>query len=237
MTTNRSGLFIWKRASYVVCAAAVTLLIANCTYASTLIGTVVAPSVESISEMNDLIDDYNSDFSASLPPVDSLLDKVEGQSAADFTQGNLALSDFNFFYQDDTGTDLSLSVFDSSVDFTLSTLGPLDGFDTLDNPVHAFEQLSGPSFTYYVSKDGNLGWSLWLAMDGVNPVYTDAGTGFDSITGTDFTRGDITDNSLAYDPISSGVSHISYYTATMPEPSTLLLGALASVGLLVRRRK
>lgn len=232
MNANRSGLFLWKRASRVVCTAVVTLLIANCTFATTLVGTVVTTGVETIAEMNTLINDYNTDFSASLPQVESLLDKIEdfvdpnGNDIAVFTEGNLVPGDFNFFQEDPNGG-TSLDVFDTLVKYSPSNLGP-DGFSTLDENVQAFEQLSGPSSTYYVSKNGAGGWSLWLAMDGVNPVYTDEVAGGS-------TRGEISNNSLAYDPIVGGVSHISFYI--VPEPSTLLLGALASVGMLVRRRR
>ena len=189
-----------------------------------------------ISQLNELIDDYNSDFNTSLPQVQELLDKLEGQNAADFQEGNLELSDFNFYEQDDNGT-TDVDVFDEMVDFSSSTLGAADGFDTLDNPVFAFEQLSGPSFDYYVSKDGVAGWSLWSAMPGINPLYTDAGTGDSSITGSGFTRGNINDNSLDYDPIIGGVSHITFYVA-IPEPASigLVLIGLASLACGRRRR-
>jgi hypothetical protein len=223
-----------KWASLFLCAAAATLLTANCAFATILVGSESTPGVETIPEMNALIDAYNTDFGASLPQVVSLLDKIEDIKdpngvviGADFIEGNLVLGDFNFF-QEDLGGGISLDIFDSiGHKFSPSNLGP-DGFDTLDENVHAFEQLSGPSSTYYVSKDGKKGWSLWVSMDGVNPVYTDQFAG-------GFTRGDISDNSLAFDPAKGGVSHISFYTA-VPEPGTLLLGALASLGMLLRRR-
>jgi hypothetical protein len=52
-------------------------------------------------------------------------------------------------------------------------------------------------------------------MSGINPAYTDNEE-------DGFTRGNINDDSLAYDPINSGVSHISFYGET-PEPSSLVL--------------
>jgi hypothetical protein len=194
--------------------------------AATLIGTIVTSGVETIPQMNQLIADYNADFGALLPPVVALVDKLEGQDAADFTEGNLALSDFQF-YQQDNGGSTSLNLFDATVKFTTSTLGSTAGFDTLDNRVYAFDQLSGASFAYYVSKDGALGWSLWVPTASINPVYTDAGTGSSSITGSGFTRGSTTNNSLDYDPITNGVSHISFYDINdplvVPEPASLLL--------------
>lgn len=210
------------------------MLSASGARASILVGTFVTPQVEMISQLNDLIDDYNSDFGASLPSLLELLDKLEGQNSADFQEGNLELSDFDFYEQDDSGA-TDVDIFDETVSFSLSTLGLADGFDTLDNPVFAFEQLSGPSFAYYVSKDGVSGWSLWSAMPGINPSYTDAGTGASSITGSNFTRGNITDNSLDYDPITGGVSHITFYSA-IPEPSTVLLLAMGLGCLAITRR-
>ena len=195
--------------------------------ASILVGTFVTPQVETISQLNDLIDDYNSDFNTSLPNVQEFLDKIEGQNSADFEEGNLELSDFVFYEQDDSGT-TDVDIFDETVSFSLSMLGPADGFDTLDNPVFAFEQLSGPSFGYYVSKDGVSGWSLWSAMPGINPSYTD-----DNENG--FTRGNINDDNLDYDPITGGVSHISFYTA-IPEPSAVLLLAMGLGCLVITRR-
>jgi hypothetical protein len=201
------------------------LLWANPSSGSLLVGTVVTSEVETIPEINQLIADYNADFGASLPSVVALLDKIEGQTAADFTEGNLALSDFDFHHQDNSGT-TSVNIFDATVNFTASTLGVAAGFDTLDNPVFAFEQLSGPSFEYYVSKDGSLGWSLWAYMSGINPAYTDRANG-------GFTRGGISDNSLDYDPITRAVSHISFYTAdsVVPEPGSLILLSIAASGL------
>ena len=217
-----------------ICAMAASMLSAHDARASILVGTVVAPQAETIAEINQLIDDYNSDFGASLPQVQERLDKIEGQDAADFEEGNFELGDFDFYEQDDNGT-TDVDIFDATVDFSPSTLGPADGFDSLDNPVFAFEQLSGPSFEYYVSKGGVNGWSLWSAMPGINPAYTDAGTGDSSITGSGFTRGNISDNGLDYDPATGGVSHISFYTA-IPEPSTWCLAVLSLVALAGRRR-
>lgn len=212
-----STLSVFRR---VLGATSIVILWASVTEASLLVGTVVSSSAETIPEINQLIADYNTDFGASLPLVNTLLDKIEGDTSADFENGNLALSDFNFYQQDDDGA-TSVNIFDATVDFDSSTLGPADGFGTLDNPVFAFEQLSGPSFTYYVSKGGNLGWSLWAYMSGMNPAYTDRGNG-------GFTRGNINDNSLDYDPANRGVSHISFYTA-VPEPSSGLLLVLGAV--------
>ena len=201
------------------------LLWANTSSASLLVGTLVTSQVETIPEINQLIADYNADFGAALPSVVALLDKIEGQTSADFTEGNLALSDFQFYHRDD-GAATSVNIFDATVNFTASGLGVAAGFDTLDNAVFAFEQLSGPSFEYYVSKDGSLGWSLWAFMNGINPAYTDRANG-------GFTRGSISNNSLDYDPISRAVSHISFYTAdaVVPEPGSVLLFGGAAVGL------
>jgi hypothetical protein len=196
--------------------------------AALLVGTIVTAGTETIAEMNQLIADYNTDFGAALPGVSQLVDKIEGQNAADFVEGNLQLGDFNF-YEENSGGGTSLNIFDATVNFAASGLGVAAGFDTLDQNVFAFEQLSGPQFYYYVSKGGNLGWSLWAAGGGLNPVYTDAGTGASSIVGTDFTRGAITDNLLAYDPVRQGVSHISFYSA-IPEPGSAAL-VIAAAGV------
>lgn len=79
-----------------VCAMAAAILSASDARASILVGTFVTPQVEMISQLNQLIDDYNSDFGASLTHVQELLDKIEGQNSADFQLGNLELSDFDF---------------------------------------------------------------------------------------------------------------------------------------------
>jgi hypothetical protein len=222
-----------KWASRFVCAAVATLLIANCTFATTLVGTVVTQQAETILEMNALIDTYNTDFGASLPQVTSLLDKLEDVSGDPndgivFQNGVLDPNDFIFFAEDDLGT-TGLDVFDElDKRYSQSTLG-VDTFSSLDENVQAFEQLSGPSSTYYVSKGGADGWTLWLSMSGVNPVYTDQAK-------PSFTRGEISNQSLEYDPAKGGVSHLSFYATAIPEPGTLLLGAFASLGMLLRRR-
>jgi hypothetical protein len=223
-----------KWASRFVRAAVATLLIANCTFATTLVGTVVTTSVETIPEMNALIVAYNNDIPASLPLVTSLLDKLEDAAdpndGAIFEMGILDPNDFNFYVEDNSGTTV-IDVFDAlDKGYSPSTLGE-DSFSTVDENVQAFEQLSGDSSTYYVSKNGNAGWSLWISMAGVNPVYTDK-------AGGGFTRGEISDDSLAFDPApQGGVSHISFYNPVeIPEPGTLLLGALASLGMLLRRK-
>lgn len=217
------------------------LLLAGSADASILVGTFKESTVETITKINQLIDDYNTDFSASLANVLLLVDKVEGQSSAAFNQGNLELDDFDFFTQDDNGSK-TVSIFDATVKFNASLLSSSVGFDNLDAPVQGFEQLSGPSFEYYVSKDGNDGWSLWASMSGFNPVYTDAGTGDSSITGSGFTRGDISNTSLAYDPIRGGVSHISFYTTAeeiIPEPASWVVftGLFLGFGAGAWRRK
>jgi len=228
MTTRLTALMGLMTRLRFVCAVGGVLLGVNTSYASLLVGTVVTSGVETIPEINQLIASYNADFGASLPIVTAPLDKIEGQNSAFFDDGVFQLSDFEFYHQDDGGS-TSLDIFDATVNFAASSLGAAAGFDTLDNPVFAFEQLSGPSFQYYVSKDGNLGWSLWAVMSGINPAYTDSGVG-------GFTRGNINDDSLAYDPINHGVSHISFYTAT-PEPSSLVLfGIMAAASCGFRPR-
>jgi hypothetical protein len=218
-----------------VCTMAAAVLFAPSAQASILVGTFVKSQAETITEINQLIDDYNSDFNTSLPNVLERLDKIEGQDAADFEEGNLELGDFDFYEQDDAGA-TDVDIFDENVSFSASTLGPLDGFDTLDNRVFAFDQHSGPSFEYYVSKGGKTGWSLWSVMPGINPAYTDAGTGDSSIIGSDFTRGAISNNGLEHDPATSGVSHISFY-ASIPEPSNWCLALLSLAALAGRRRR
>jgi hypothetical protein len=211
--------------------------------ASILVGTVAGPGVETIAEINALIADYNNDFGTSLPPVLGLLDKIEDNQdtdIAEFTEGNLEVGDFNFYHQSGGGATM-LDIFDTEVNFTPSGLGDTTGFDDLDNPVFAFEKLGGPAFFYYVSKAGNVGWSLWAYMEGLNPSYTDVGVGDSSIVGLGFTRGAITIDELIYQPAGMGgaVSHITFYTA-VPEPGSLAMfsiGALIllAIGLLKRR--
>lgn len=229
------------RGSTFALAACLILAMAGPANASLLIGTFVESQAESIEKINQLIADYNDDFGTSLPLVHPLgfVDKIEGQDSASFIAGFYELSDFIFYEQMDGGTDRIVDIFDEeNVEFEVSDLGLTAGFDTLDNPVQGFElsdSFDGFPFQYHVSKDGKLGWSLWLAMDGFNPAYTDLGTGASSIVGSGFTRGDITDSSLAYDPIKNAVSHISFYSifAVAPEPSSLMLlfgGAASLVG-------
>ena len=209
----------------ITAAVAAVLLGTSSVDASILVGTFVNSGVESITKIQQLINDYNTDFGASLPDVGSLVDKIEGDTgAADFEGVNLVLSDFSFYDQDNSGG-TGLDIFNAAqVKFSLSGLGW--NFNLPDLNVRAFEQLDGPTFDYYVSEDGVNGWSLWTAMDGLNPVYTDAGTGDSSITGSGFTRGVITDVNLDYDPIKNGISHISFYsssTEVIPEPTTIVV--------------
>ncbi|MEX0938394.1 MAG: hypothetical protein WDZ59_11090 [Pirellulales bacterium] len=217
-----SALFSCAPAIYLRAAVSLAVIAigVHAAHASTLIGTVVGAGVETIPEINDLIDDYNADFGTSLPPVLSKIDKLEGEDSAFFEEGVYELSDFLFYERADDGA-VDVDIFDETVEFDVSTLGILAGFDTLDNPVLAFDQLSGPSFMYYVSKAGNAGWSLWLYMDGINPSYTDDDDG-------GFTRGVITNNLLDFDPAGMGgaVSHITFYHA-VPEPSSVMLACVA----------
>jgi hypothetical protein len=212
--------------------------------ASILVGTAVIPSVEKIDVMNDLINDYNIAFSASLPNVAGTtadpkgflgrIENIGGSGIADFVNGLLTYSDFNF-YQQDNGGGTELNIFDECPEKFM------EGFGDEDKNVRAFD-LNGtdtPSFQYYVSKDGFAGWSLWTYQDdGLNPVYTDSGV-------SGFTRGDISNTGLAYDPIKHGISHIGFYTtydvSTIPEPSSLLvfvgLGLSCGAVGLWRKRK
>lgn len=212
--------------------------------AGILVGTFVESEVETIAKINILIDEYNDEFTALLPNVQQLVDKIEGMETADFTEGILSLSDFDFFQRDETSPTVNHMIFDTSVGFVASSLGS-SGFDPIDNAVLGFEQLSGFAFDYYVSKNGMDGWSLWTKMDGFNPVYTDVGTsGSNSHDGTGFTRGDVGVNTLAFDPINGGVSHISMYTSSadviVPEPSSIVLFATTAaclVGFGWRRKR
>jgi hypothetical protein len=217
---------------------ATTIFETNHARGSLLVGTFVGAPAESLAQMNQLIADYNSDFGAALPAALARIDKIEGESPADFEDGVYSLTDFDFYHRS-TGGSVDINVFDTLVEFTPSTLGVADGFD-LDNPVFAFEQLSGPAFTYYVSKGGNQGWSLWAVMPGINPAYTDLGTGASSIVGSNFTRGVITNNALDFDPSTQGVSHISFYSSVpgsdIPEPSTMVLMLFGCLMVFRRRR-
>ena len=167
---------------------------------------------------------YNTDFTASLPLVSSQIDKLEGETVAAFEQGNLSLSDFDFFQQSNGGA-TTIDIFDMTPEEFVSWNPAIDGFDTIDNPVLAFQRTGGPSFGYYVSKNaGN--FSVWIPESlGLNPSYTDeAGT-----------RGDISNNSLTYDPKNNGTSHISFYLA-VPEPLSFFGVVVAAIVLIVHRR-
>ena len=196
--------------------------------------------------MNSLIDAYNSDFGANLSNVVSMVDKLEDDQenpGAFFINGQFDSSSFSFFQETDSTPGTTQSIFDANVGFATADLVG-DGFDLLDNPVYGFVQDGGPCFDYYVSKSGS-GWSLWLAMAGFNPSYTDFGD-----VSTEFTRGLTSDNSLSYKPIQNGVSHISFYAAEssiepdpdpapVPAPATLALlgvGLLITSGTSLRRR-
>ena len=216
-----------------------TLLFSGASHASILVGTVVTAQTENIAAINNLITTYNTTFSASLSPVVNFQDKIEDDSsaaAAGFENGFYQVSDFTFYKQDDGGP-TQVAIFDNpSVNFSTSMLGNGEGFDSLDNPVQGFQQRSGPSVEYYVSKDGQLGWSLWYATPGFNPYYTDS-----ALDG--FTYGSTTDDALAYDPIKSGVSHLSFYSAggggNVPEPGTFAIWSLVGLtaAMFHRRRR
>lgn len=218
-----------------------------------LVGSVADSANESISQINDLIGTYNTDFTASLPTVQSLIEKLNDNTNGDLVWENNVFSntDFKFFEQDGNApSDRTVDIFNATVTFDESNLIN-SNFSTVDNPVQGFERQnqSAPSFEYYVSKSGrNMGWSLWytdmLGTTDFNPLYTDSATG-------GFTRGAITDNSKAYDPVAQGgaVSHISFYSSSTfdpnevvaPEPASLALlglgGLLAGAGVTRRRKK
>lgn len=207
-----------------------------------LIGTIVKAPAETIIEINTLIDDYNADFGTNLPHVVLLVDKLDNGS---FINGTYSNSDFDWYEQDDNGN-VSVDIFDAFDDGTTDNSVKFTSWNVtgFNNPVLAFEQKSGPTVEYYVSKDGNKGWSLWLAMAGMNPFYTDEGVGSSSITGSGFTRGSISNTSLDYDPIKNSVSHLSFYRSAggdnvIPEPGTVAIwSVLALAGLaIIRRRK
>ncbi|PHR89732.1 MAG: hypothetical protein COA78_35630 [Blastopirellula sp.] len=259
-------------------AIASVLLLAGTANAGILVGTVVKSQTETIAEMNALIHNYNTVFSADLPDIGVFLDKIEDtkdqndiSTGSQFINNQFLFTDFNFYVESgNTGTK-SVDIFNTEVHFNASTLALGIGFDTVAKNVQGFEQNSGPTFEYYVSKDGKKGWSLWTYMDGFNPFYTDLGIidnnnnpskslylsslttvdggldllpADDSVTG--FTRGPITDGSLAYDPIVNSVSHLSFYTAELPddpdtvipEPATMAIwGMLTGFGALFGYRK
>lgn len=216
-----------------------TLLFSGASHASILVGTVVTSRTENIADINNLITSYNTTFGASLALVVNFQDKIEddGSSAgASFTNGFYQVSDFTFYKQDDAGP-TQVAIFDNpAVDFSVSTLGTGGGFDSIDNPVQGFQQHSGANVEYYVSKDGNLGWSLWYATSGFNPYYTDSATG-------GFTYGSTADDALAYDPIKNAVSHLSFYSAggggNVPEPGTFAIWSLVGLtaAMFHRRRR
>lgn len=209
--------------------------------ASILIGTTSATATENITQINILIDNYNSDFGTSLPHVAIFVDKIEDGTGGrgEFINGQYSVSDFTFYAQDDGGA-VDVNIFDQTPEtFSLSDLGQVlgdNGFDSIDTNVQAFEQLSGPSVEYYVAKSGR-SWSVWLAMDGINPFYADSSR-------NGYTRGPISDQQLAYDPVKNGVSHLSFYrsagggTGTIPEPASVAIwSVLASTCLITAARR
>lgn len=218
---------------------AILLVNNNTSNASILVGTLVTPKSEQMSQVNDLITSYNANFNADLPTVTIFQDKLEDDGSANgagFINGYYQVSDFTFYKQDDGGS-LSASIFDdTSVNFSLSNMGTGGGFDSIDNPVQGFTQLSGTAVEYYVAKDGALGWSLWYAGSGFQPFYTDS-----AVNG--FTYGSTSDTSLAYDPITSGVSHLSFYSSganpsQVPEPASFIIWSVAGLsGVLCCRRR
>lgn len=218
-------------------ALTLSFLFLGGSHASILIGTLVTPQTENIGSINNMITSYNTNFSASLPLVVNFQDKLEddgSSAAASFQNGFYQVADFTFYEQDDAGS-TQIAIFDNlSVGFSTSMLGNGEGFDTIDNPVQGFQQRSGESVEYYVSKDGNLGWSLWYATSGFNPFYTDSAVG-------GFTYGSTTNDSLAYDPIKSGVSHLSFYSSggsgDVPEPGTITIWSLVGIGAFALHRR
>lgn len=189
---------------------------ASTAHASILVGTIGSSNPKpSITSINGLIDDYNNDFGTSLAHVDGLIDKLEGGG---WENGVYSSSDFDFFKKISSGTaDRTVDIFDT----------PNVKFESISNPI-GLERPAGfetdiDSFEYYVVKDGNKGWSLWLSMDGFNTAYIDSAT-------NGFTRGAITNTNLDFDPIYKGISHISFWNAgddsggsgAIPEPSSVL---------------
>jgi hypothetical protein len=227
---------LWAARSLVFLFAGMLSVFGSAKADTILVGTVVDASVEEIGTpttpgtINYLIDQYNSYSPASLPYVLSKVNKLDetADGSPIFENGSFDFDDFKLYKTATASTGTrQLSIFNNSDQW-------FEDWDFTAGNVLAFEQITGPSFDYYVSKDGNLGWSLWTHMPGaLNPVYTDSGV-------EDFTRGAISDNGLDYDPIGNEVSHLSFYTS-VPAPSAIAallgMGALGLITIVRRSRR
>jgi hypothetical protein len=202
-----------------------------------------ASGVDDINSVNTLIASYNSDFGANLNPVVRLVDKIEdapGNLGTKWNTGNLNNGQFEFFQATTDRPGLEgKNIFDrdgdNDVQFNSSALAGgsgvfLNSFSGVDKSVLGFKYNGTPQFEYYVSKNSN-GFSLWTFMPGggLHPVYQDIGS----------VRGDISDPlGGTYSPVQNGVSHISFYSSAVPEPTSLILVGLTVVGMCgVRRRR
>ena len=216
------------------------LLLASTAHASILVGTVKTSNTETITEINQLITEYNARFGATLEQVVIQIDKLEDTKdgsgniiGADFVTGNLSLDQFDFYQESGANIVRTESVFDADVTYANSALGgttAANSFNNIDANVFGFVQQTDVEHVlvdYYVSKDGPLGWSLWAVADGFefNPVYTDSGDNGGNVSIPDaytpsstdrdgtWTQGDSTllTTTGLYDPIKNAVSHLSFY--------------------------
>ena len=216
------------------------------TQAGILIGT--STGNDSVATVNQLIMDYNNNPNnpdLALVQTNFFFDRFDDSTAPLNSQsGFLDPDDFTFYQEDDDGSldipdgDIEADVF-SAVDklYELSDLNNQNanpsGFGIDENVQGFVYNGTNPNLQYYTVKSGSF-FSLWLAMDGFNPVYTDNTSDADGAT-----IGFTSNTGLAYDPLQQGggVSHISFYSN--PEPSSFLLFGLGmlSAGAAYRRQR
>lgn len=200
------------------------------------------------SEINALINDYNTRFGAGLATIDESGGSNATDSASfvgDVETDDGSTSGFGSQLSYFTATEVALNagtfnVFDAGLDLTAGIS---------NSTVVAFNYTGFVPF-YYLVKDGSFGSSLFLAMTGYNAAYIDEGDGPSSLladgVGSSYTFGDTADTSKIFDPNDSGaaVSNIRFFVAgstppqanVVPEPGTFVMFGAGMLLVGFRRR-